>query len=182
MRKDGIRTLECIKGRCRVNDTGCWLWAGAVTAAQVPCASVPVGAIGNDRRLTMPAYKLGWLLQGKPLKPGQMLLRKVTCHNQLCVNPDHRKAGNRSDINRAAAQRGSYQSEARTANLWANRGKQAIPPDDVARLESLMAEGLSAAAAAASVGCDKDTAYKVRDGRHMHQRRAASVFAWRPAC
>jgi hypothetical protein len=184
-RKDGVRSLETLKDRCRVNEhSGCWVWAGAVTGGKVPCVAVTAGLVGNDKRMTCAAYKLGWLLAGRTLKPGQMLVRKVCCTEPLCVWPDHRQLGDRSSVNRNAAKRGSYMSQARTDKLWASRRKQAITVEAVTQLESLLAEGLSASAAAAQVGCDKDTATKVRDGRHMHQRRtgAASVFTWRPGC
>jgi hypothetical protein len=184
-RKDGVRTLEDLKGRCRINEhSGCWVWAGAVTAGKVPCVSVPAGLVGNEKRLICAAYKLGWLLAGKAIKPGQMLARKVCCAEPLCVWHEHRQQGSRSAVNRNAAKRGSYMSQARTETLWAIRKKQALAVETVAELESLLAEGMTASAAAAKVGCDKDTAAKVRDGRHMHQRRtgAASVFTWRPGC
>lgn len=181
----GITSLKDLKDRCVVDpDSGCWSWRGAVTGAGIPCASVPVGVLGNTKREVMPAYKLAWALAGKSLPPkGEALMRCTGCRDPLCISPDHRKKGTRALINRTASARGSYCSPLRDEKLWAARTKQAISPEKVRELEILLSNGATARAAAAAVGCHPDVAVKVRDGVHVHQRRtgASSIFTWRPA-
>ena len=187
MRRDGFTSLERLMGGCKIDPDdadSCWIWAGARTGAGVPVIGLPAGVFGNEARMVMPAYKAAWLFTGRTIPKGHTLMRKVTCHNPLCINPDHRKTGTRSLINKTAGLRGSYNSPAREAVLWASRRKQAVSIEVVRKIEGLLMDGASCSKAAKAAGVDKCTAYLIRDGQHIHQRRPAngvSVFNWRPA-
>ncbi len=187
MRRDGFTSLERLKGGCVIDEDdadACWMWAGAKTGAGVPVIGLPAGVFGNESRMVMPAYKAAWLFTGRTIPAGYALMRKVSCHNPTCINPDHRKVGTRSQINKTAGRRGSFNSPARDAVLWSNRQKQAVSIDVVRKVEILLMDGASCSKAAKAVGVDKCTAYLIRDGQHIHQRRppagGVSVFTWRP--
>ena len=90
----GMRSLERIRGRCRVDDiTGCWNWSGATASRAKGAAKVPVtwsaahGAVVTVLRL---AYGFE--------HPGVTLGARIvwrTCGSELCVNPAHLRAGTR---------------------------------------------------------------------------------------
>jgi HNH endonuclease len=67
--------------------TGCLIWTGAVS--ERGCGQIQVGS------RTFSAHRAAYELACGPI-PNDFLVRR-TCHNPLCVNPEHLKAGTYQD-------------------------------------------------------------------------------------
>lgn len=181
----GIRTLDDIMSRCFVDgDTGCWLWRGALVQPQgMPYTHLPAGLFGCERRQQMSARKAAWLLAGKPLAAGRVVYVD-RCKDQKCVNPEHLRAGSRSQAMQAADRNvGSYSDPMRRARLARYRLTWTTPVEKVRAVEASIAGGMTAKAAAHEHGLRYEIAKDILRGRHPHQRgsahlmRGASVFA-----
>lgn len=172
----GIRTLDDFRGRCIVDELGCWIWTLAQGKNGVPVAHLA----GPTHRRSLPARRAGWLLAGKPLREGQAVYLRAAC-STLCVNPDHCRAGRLGDAQRAASKRGSFDTPHRKVQLLQARERQLLPADTVRAIEAAIAGGMTAKRAAQLHGVGEESAQRIRRGEHAHQRqrlvRAASVFA-----
>ena len=92
----GIRTIEDLKGRCRIDElTGCWEWGGGRDAHKRACLWLP--ELGRQGSLGMAACLLR---TGKAPTKGVNWF--VACRTKDCANPMHRKPGSRSEQMRAA--------------------------------------------------------------------------------
>lgn len=181
----GVRTVDDLRDRCRVDSlTGCWIWGGGRNDKGAPVVRIPAGVLRPDA-VVMAPRRAGWLLAGGSVKPGHVVLRKLCCESDQCVNPAHSASGPRGEANRMAGKRGSYSTPERLAHLTRARKKSAIAPHLVASAEAAFADGASIREAAERVGIDRETARRIRNGDHIHQTGGvmpgASVFAWRPA-
>lgn len=103
----GIRSLDGLRLRCRIDDDGCWLWAGAVQrfdGQRAPESRVWMA----DMRRSMNGKRAAALLAGKRIPAGRIAYG--TCLKPLCVNPRCVRIG-------TSAERGAF-----LAGLWVNRG------------------------------------------------------------
>lgn len=184
-RRDGVRDLEALRVRCRIDSlSGCWIWAGGRNDKGAPVIRIPAGVL-RESAVIMAPRRAGWLLAGRSIKPGEVVMRTLACESDQCVNPAHSAAGLRADVNRTAGKRGSYSTPERLAHLTKARMKSAIDPQLVSVAEDAFTSGATVREAAERAGIDRETARRIRNGDHIHQAggvmRAASVFAWRPA-
>ena len=86
----GIRTLEDLRGRCKIDDiTGCWNWGMGCDGNGRPSVWMP-----DLHRRTSLGVAICWIKTGKLPAPG--VVWHLTCRNMLCANPAHRKVGTRS--------------------------------------------------------------------------------------
>lgn len=67
---------------------GCWTWTGARQNDKRVCYGLFRKSAGSNARIV--AHKFAFQLAGKKLAPGEEIGH--TCHNELCVRPDHLKA------------------------------------------------------------------------------------------
>lgn len=110
----GVRTLECIRDRCRIDeDTGCWIWGLMCTGkSNLPMVRFEGKAQGVRRVV------LGMI--GRPVPDGWTAVRRGSCH-QKCVNPVHLKGLNPSQymrwLNANSTMNGVAHSAARTLAL-----------------------------------------------------------------
>ncbi len=188
-RRDGVHTLDDLRGRCRIDDeTGCWLWAGALSRSTnrnvTPTSRVylprPDGSGGD---LTT-GQRAGWLLSGRSLKDGQVVWREV-CWRHLCINPDHCRAGTRRQMHEALAASDRLKGDPRRALANAkNVERQLLPAAVVARAEAMFADGALQREVCAELGISQGPAARIRRGTHPNcaarQKllRGASVFSW----
>jgi hypothetical protein len=178
----GIQTINDIKDRCRVDEeTGCWIWTGAFSDRRTPTVSIPPGVL-REKRYTMSAIRAAFLLAGRRLIGTQVVYRVPSCPTPHCCNPNHHKAGTTAEANRAAAERGAYDTVQRTVWLQKIRLRQAIPIEKVRAIEEHIAAGNTAKSASDTFGVCVDTCREIRRGRHFHQRplecKNSSVFSW----
>jgi hypothetical protein len=183
-RSDGIRSIDDLILRCRIDDeTGCWAWGPVGTKSDRALVRLPDGVLPQ---LTRPcdAHKAAWLLSGRDLHDGKQLARKAHCMTPGCSNPEHRVQNSTFAHATNAGKRGSYSGPERSARLSRARESQTTPKELIDRAADLLADGATLRAVSAAVGIDPRTAAKVRDGTHQHQKanvlKGASVFNWRP--
>lgn len=163
-RQDGIRTVEDLRGRCRIDDeTGCWLWAGAKRA------SAPSVWIPGHGACAMP--KAIALLTGKTLERKRVMV--PTCGRVDCANPAHRKEGSYSELWKLL--RPSLTPKHRAKITAATRlalGK--ITPEIAEQIRA--AEG-SNAAVGARFGIHETQTSRIRRGDAWAALPGSSVFA-----
>lgn len=180
-RSDGVRTLEDLKLRCRVDElTGCWIWLGGHGGRNggVPMTHVSAGVL-CESRATMSAMRAAWLLSGREIEPGKLVYRRFTCKSPSCCNVEHLACGGVKLKCRSAGKRGSFNTTERLLQL--RRIGPVHTPEVVASIaDAVHVRGLSCDAAAAEFGVDKGAVKRIRRGEHRHQRAkvlpGASVF------
>jgi hypothetical protein len=187
-RTDGVRTLQDLQDRCRVDtDTGCWIWAmaisdnGKIGGSRTPRLCVPAGVIGPARSNST-APRAAWLLSGKKLGDKQVVWR--TCLNDECCAPGHLMAGTKAQegawMSRSGHRRGKPERAA--ANLR-NSLQMATPPAVVRQVEELFAAGMLQKDVHAATGLRSATLRSIRLGQHVNSSARqkvvpqASIFA-----
>lgn len=187
-RSDGVRTLQDLKDRCRIDaETGCWIWSlaisdnGKVGSSRTPRVSLPAGVIG-PKRTTSTAPRASWLLSGRKLGDKQVVWR--TCLNDECCAPNHLKAGTKAEEGAWMTQSGHRRGKPeRAAVNLRNVLKMATPPEVVRRVEALFAAGTLQKDVQAVTGLRAETLRSIRLGRHVNSTKRqrvvpqASVFA-----
>lgn len=90
-RTDGIKTIADLKLRCRIDDeTGCWLWAGAVKATSARVWLPGIGPTSMTAALQV--------LQHGTRPTSDRMLVPVVCRNPSCGNLAHRRWGTRGEL------------------------------------------------------------------------------------
>lgn len=176
MTTSAIRDLQGILDRCKVDDiTGCWVWAGPYSGGKwpVPMAHVPSGVFA-ETRLTMSAYKVGWLLSGRKIREGNVVYRK--CLNAKCVNPQHCATGTQAEMHGFISATGKNKGLAhRSAVNRQNASKQALPVETVREIEQMLEADVMVKTIAEQFGITKDTIRSIKRGQHVHARNAQKV-------
>lgn len=95
----GVKTLEDLKARCEI-DGKHWIWAMNSMSGN---SAVPQSYYQGKN---IAARRLGWMLAGKPLKDGHLVVG--TCAYSLCVNPACCKSAPKSKVNELAAKAGKF--------------------------------------------------------------------------
>ena len=167
--------LDQIKGRGRIDDeTGCWLWSGAMSADEGG-GRVPI--VWHDGR-TSSALRVVYVLSGKTVRKGEIVWRK--CRHDHCLRPDHLLSGTRAQW---GAWRKAYGYAAMTPDAWAanmlerRKGKE-IDAETAAMIRESPETG---AALARKLGVSKQAVSRVRLRKTWAETvPQASVFTWRP--
>lgn len=188
-RSDGVRTVEDIRLRCYVDRcTGCWLWRGAMSISTTrkikPVSRVwlPDGIKGDGKPCITTASKAAWILSGRPLRDGQAVWRDH-CGRFDCVNPEHGKAGTRTEMHAAIAASGRLKGDPLRALVNSkNRQKMVASVDRVREAEALFAEGKLQKEVCEALRMSSATAQRIRTGQHPNSSsrqgllRGASIF------
>lgn len=83
--------IERILGRCRHDpDTGCLVWAGALSGGHWPRVYVTNPATGQ-RTVTVGRRGVWMAMKGKAVPQRWRVFG--TCNNPLCISPDHTRCG-----------------------------------------------------------------------------------------
>jgi hypothetical protein len=176
----GIRTLEDLKGRCRIDEhTGCWLWSGSLTAGypRVFCIDPETGK-GRCMTGARAAWILGAPRGPEPIPAGKLVYR-WRCKNTDCVNRSHHRLGTKAEQGKWQKANGYLRGDlTRVATIAAAQR----------RLSKLTAEDVHAIRASDEMcrvvgerfGVSPTAVSNIR----LHKRwrdLGASVFTWRPA-
>lgn len=167
IRRDGVRTIDDLMARCRIDDlTGCWLWAGANDGNGRPSLWLPV----LSRRVSL-GVAICVLRTGKA--PGKGVVWHCTCTTTNCANPKHRTAGDRSSQMLAA----NLQRDARTRARIA-AGKRAVSrlSDEAAAEIRASDEPLHVVAERHSISISHASQIRRGEQRRPLGVRGASVF------
>ncbi len=173
----GIRTIEDVRLRCRIDEeTGCWIW-GLCKYKDMPIATVTV----DGKRETMTGRRaVATLKAGKKPSKDKFVFASKKCHQKHCVNPDHIRIGSRLDHGEYLRRTGQSKSERKLAacrsNIRKTRAKLSI---EAAR--NIRGSDESAIELAKKYGVDVSSIRKVRLGQTWREHTSgASVFSWNP--
>lgn len=172
-----MRTLTEVKGRCRVNEHGCWLWQGGMTNQ----GTMP-NIYGPDysRKAGGMSYQSGpravWHMKTRgPIADGYKVYR--TCCDGHCVNPAHLECIAVSEWGARKKATGEWRGV--TARVVANRKSS--------RARSWVQDASILALAANTVGPAREVAQqfglsrsmvdKLRRGEHTAFTPVGSVFS-----
>lgn len=169
-RQDGIRTMDDIKARCRIDtETGCWVWAGAMQRG-TPRVWLPSFGVQSM------SGALQWLIHGTRPLSGLMLV--PTCRNPACANPKHREWGTRSDL--FSILRPKLAADHR-ARIGAGKRKVSLLYSPELHHE-IMTTKEPIKDMAARLGVHFTHLYRIRRGKAWQASAcASSAFTWRPA-
>lgn len=169
IRTDGIRTPDDLKARCWVDeDTGCWLWRGAVDSHGIPSMWLPALL----RRSSLGVAACLFATGAAPL-PGQAW--HCTCTTRYCANPAHRTCGTRSSQMLAARMTRTPLQRARISAAKRANGKLT----DAQRVEIAGSSDILRVIAD-RYGISISQAQKMRRQTQIQPAQGASVFSWRP--
>jgi hypothetical protein len=117
-----VESIECIRQRCRIDDeTGCWLWAGALdTQTKRPIMSMLTE--DGTRRCCKLSVAFHLIRTGKRPGHGARIYWPVACGNKQCANPEHHKPLTKSKLNELITGHGPL-SRARIAMARAGKGR-----------------------------------------------------------
>lgn len=149
----GVRELEDIRLRCRINDDGCWIWAGSLNQAGMP--QVRIGA------RTCYAHRVAYTLGGKAIPTGYIVYH--ACGKTACCNPAHLRTGKRGAQQLASFARGTHARGMKHA-LACRRTPEKLTEEAVREIRSRYAAGESPNRFAAEYGVHFSHAYRIARG------------------
>jgi hypothetical protein len=163
----GIRTIDDIKDRCKVDDiTGCWIWAGAMKNT-APRVWLPgIGAASMPMALQV-------VLHGTKPTAKRMLI--PTCGRVDCANPAHRKWGSKAQMFRGLMAEMAPEHRARMT-LGKRSASKVCTPQIAA---DVCASTEPAQQIADRLGVHVTHVYRIKRGDAWQpQLAASSVFTW----
>lgn len=177
----GIRTVEDMRQRCRMNEvTGCWHWGMACDGATPMVHYVGKDGVRRKQRGRRAALHLQ---RGVDLAPGQVAFAVDECRSLDCVNPSHCRSGSRDDHGEWLARSGLAKNL--PAKIAANRAihakRRKLQPEMVTEIRS---SPLTNKQLAQKFGVTEYPIWAARNGvshRSIDSAPNSSVFAWRPA-
>lgn len=178
-RQDAMRDIEALRVRCEVDDeSGCWVYRGAYGKAKQPAVYLPQYPTPRGAPGIYLPPRAAWLLSGKRLPNGHLVFQKSAYCATGCCNPEHLMTGNKAAmLARVMKKPEVSKSPARRAQYESMRLRRAHPPEKVAEVQSLLAEGLHFREVAERSGISDTVVRKIRDGQHIHCTRAqSSIF------
>jgi hypothetical protein len=111
-----MKTLEDIRGRCRIED-GHWLWRGATGTDGRPRIYAPDYTNGGGMVPQQGARAVWHCKTGGPIAPGLRVFG--ICTERNCCNPAHMRLGTREEAGAFIAQEGRFKNKAN--RIIANR-------------------------------------------------------------
>lgn len=173
----GIRTIEDLRQRCRVDDlSGCWHWSLCITQGMPKVHFVLNGKRGCSR-----GRKAALLLSGKEVKPGHVVFAIRKCTSDDCVNPEHSRSDNRKNHGSYLRASGKAKTPAKSAaareNILHHRAKITME-----KAREIRASTETQAALAKQYGIAQSAIWSIKHNRAWKESLpGASVFNWRPA-
>lgn len=103
-----MKTISEIKGRCRIDDDGHWIWAGALWEG-FPRIYAPDPARGGIMRTQTGARVVYQMKTGKPIPEGLRAFAK--CGRMACVRPDCAVIGTTKEWGEAISATGRHKKQ-----------------------------------------------------------------------
>lgn len=159
-----MRTLEEVRGRCRINDlTKCWEWTGAKSGG-VAMVYAPDWTLRDGAMRTQAGRRAVWHITnpGKALPSGWRVFD--TCETALCLNPAHAEAGPGTAHGARIVTRGRYKGQLsrNLANRAIGRSLTVLTPDLVSEI---MSSNETHAEVERRIGISQDLVGRVRKGQ-----------------
>jgi predicted XRE-type DNA-binding protein len=157
-----MRTLQEIKGRCRINDDGCWIWTGAMSVDDYPRIYAPDFTAGGKMRAQTGRRAVWHIKTGKPIASGWRVFG--TCDDQLCLNPAHSVCQPVAERGAVVAASGKWRGSVTRliANRRTGRRRSVLTPEMVAHIRSSTKKGIEVAR---ELGVPRSQVSRVRSGK-----------------
>lgn len=103
----GIRTVEDLRCRCRMNEeTGCWHWGMAICDGAPTVHFVDQNGVRRKAR----GRRASLLISGRVIPKGHTAFAKAICKSDDCVNPEHSRSGTRDEAGAHIAKSGIWKN------------------------------------------------------------------------
>ena len=174
----GIRDLAELRNRCRM-EGDCWVWGGGLSRGK-PSINL---SLPDGTRTSKAGRRVGVLLAGIAMKPGQVVWQSPKCDEHLCVNPAHAAIGTRSGALLEHERRYGWKKAVHHARAGARIVALCakVTPEQVAEI---VASTEKRTVIAKKYGICVAQVYNIRSGKAWRGPIAAvnnSVFSWRGA-
>lgn len=129
-----MKTLAEMKGRCRIDDEGHWIWTGAGAEDGHPRIYAPDYTRGGAMRVQNAARAVWHAANKRPLPEGHRAFN--ACGNPLCINPKCIKSGTAKEQGAALTELGHLQGQMHRilANRRNNQANVKVTPEVAARI------------------------------------------------
>jgi hypothetical protein len=165
MKRTGIKTLRDVRERCRINEAGCWIWAGMVS-----CGSARATFARKQRTMAGVLYEIKHKGEKVPLG----MRYHAHCGDNLCML--HRKLVTLSEACLATPPADPI---ARRLKIVATKRPTLTIPQKV--VDAIRAAGKgNIHKTAREHGVNVGTARGIASGHKRAPISSSSVFAWRP--
>ncbi len=167
-----MRTLEEVKGRCRIDDDGCWIWTGA-TAKGAPRIYAPRH---DGKMVTHCGRRAVWQMQNPGVRMPDTLQAFGTCGKGLCVNPECGKVGPKKLQGAVTAHKGWLKGKIRTAVAARTHGRarSVLTPELIAEIQASPESGV---AIARRLRISHQTVSKARRGKVVCFQPVGGMFS-----
>lgn len=167
-------TPDDLKDRCRINDEGCWLWAGAKSKG-VPRIWAPDHTKHGGEKHTQTGRRAMWHVNtGKPIPNGWRVFG--TCEEATCINPDHMVCRPVAEQGAKVAKSGKLRGNVRkiAASRATGRKRSHLTPDLISIIRTSPKSGLQLER---EMGIDHRTISKVRTGKATAFAPVGGIFS-----
>lgn len=177
----GIRTIEDLRQRCRIDACGCWVWAYSTSSNGRPSVSMFI----DGKHKNMNGRRAALTLTGKKAVQRDLVATAAKgCVNTLCVNPDHCRLVHLSELRKEMVRNATPTMRA----TWVKNGR--AQGDRLAKLtldqvQAIRESDKPAKEISQEFGTCLSNVHRIRALRSWRAPDAGlaanSVFNWRPA-
>lgn len=170
----GIRTVEDLRQRCRVDDdTGCWHWG----LSKGDDGRIWCHFRHDGKQIKTTGRRAALLLAGKTIAPKHVVFPTRACTSDDCVNPEHCRSSTRANHGQYMRATGRAKTPAKSASARAlAHARRKLTWDQV---HEIRASDETQAALALRFGVSQFCIWSIVSGRSWKQP-ASSVFTFRP--
>jgi hypothetical protein len=157
-----MRTIEEVRGRCRIDDiTGCWLWTGATDRGQ-PKIYAPDWTNRDGALTTQTGQRAVWHMLNQHAIPKRWRVYS-TCRTSCCLNPEHLKIGSQTEWGRDSSAWGELKGNIRVQirNRRTGRARSDLTPETYAEVLASNEKGVEIAR---RLAISESTVSKARTG------------------
>lgn len=139
-----MKTLDEIRGRCRITEDGHWLWAGSLRPDGR--ANIYAPDCTNGGMSTQPGPRAVWHCKtGKAIPKGWRAFG--TCDERACCNPEHVACASEKTLGRWVAKKGILKGQTKRilANRAIGRARSKLTPELIAEIQASSETGVALA-------------------------------------
>lgn len=177
----GIRTIEDLRMRCRIDACGCWEWAYSTSSNGRPSVSMLI----DGKRTNMNGRRAALTLAGKATTQKNLVATAAKgCKNSLCVNPEHCRLVKLSELRKEMVRNATPNMRA----AWTKNGRaqgHRLAKLTLDQVEAIRQSDKPAKELSQEFGTCLSNVHRIRALRSWRAPDAGlaanSVFNWRPA-
>ena len=168
-----MKTITDVKGRCRIDDEGHWIWTGANIDGKHPRVVGPDHTRGGT--YTQTGKRAVWhMVKGRPIPAGWRVYS--TCNVPLCLNPNHIACGPGTEVGQHWRETGVHKNSIahKLANRKTSRARSTLTDEKAAEI---LASNESGAALCRRLGVSRNQVDKLRRGRPQAIQPLGGLFS-----